>query len=399
MNAKTPTTKTAATSTPAAAPAGSPPAELKKVTTPVEDAGADVEITAADVGAALEQLSDAPKADNDDDAITETEEAATAKTADDATDEPATAAADDKSAESEEETEAGDAPADASGDDDDSDEAPAADEESATEGAEESPKNTAKQRISELVSRAKAAEEKLAAASERLAAVEAETSGRLDAGPLEHIDSLGDLAEKRSKLVKLHQWALKNQQGGELPTADGKVLTYDVEAVSNLLSSTFELIHEALPAREQYLREREKADASAVTAYPWLKDTRNPQAKQVQAAIEAMPAIRRLGPNYRVVAADALIGQTFREAGIPVDGKLIERLSAELKTRKPLLTVKTATPAAGAFRKVPPVAPRAAGMVPARVSASAVQAQSAAKRLRKGDGNINDLTASIAAGL
>jgi hypothetical protein len=400
MNAKTPTQKTAATSTPAAAPTGSQPEELKKVTTPVEDPGADVEITAADVGAALEQLSEAPKADKQDDASeTETAEAATAEAGDDATNAAGDETDDDESAESEEETGAGDATADASGADDDSDEAAAADDESATEGNEESPKNTAKQRISELVSRAKVAEENLAKANERLAAVEAESSGRLDAGTLEHIDSLADLAQKRSKLVKLHQWALKNQQGGELPTADGKVLTYDAEGVSTLLSSTFELIHEALPAREQYLREREKADAAAVTAYPWLKDTRNPQAKQVQAAIEAMPAIRRLGPNYRVVAADALIGQTFREAGIAVDGKLIERLKVELKTRKPAGAVKTATPVVSAVRKVPPVAPRGAGVVPARISANAVQAAAATKRLNKGDGNINDLTASIAAGL
>lgn len=397
MNAKTPTTKTAASSTPAAAPTGSPPEEIKKVTAPVVDSGADAEITAADIGAALEQLSEAPKANKEnDDSDDESTEAAPAEAGEDATDEPATVAAT-ESAESEEEATAGDATADASGDDDDSTEATDAADEAAPEGDGESPKNSAKQRISELVSRAKAAEEQLAKASERLAAVEAETSGRLDAGPLEHIDSLADLAEKRSKLVKLHQWALRNPQGGELPTADGKGLAYDADGISNLLSSTFELIHESLPAREKYLRDREAADADAVSAYPWLKDTRNDQAKQVQAAIEKMPAIRRLGPNYRIVAADALIGQTFREAGIPVDGKLIERLKVELKARKPVAAAKTAP--ATAVRKVPPGAPRGAGVVPARVSANAAQAQATAKRLRKGDGNINDLTASIAAGL
>lgn len=400
MSAKTPTTNAAGSSTPAAAPTGSQPADLKKVTTPVVPGADTEEITASDIDAALGQLSEASKADEDGDAPeTETTQPATAEA--DGEVDGATDAATTESAESETEAGAGDATAEVSGDDDKStDTTEAADEAAPEDGESPKPDNKAQQRINELVSRAKDAEQKLAKANERMAAIEAETSGRLDAGPLEAIDTLEALAKKRSNVIKLHQWALAHPQGGELPAPDGKSdpLVYDADGISRLLGGTFELVHETLPAREEYLRKREEADAAAVTAYPWLKDTRNDQAKQVQAAIESIPAIRRLGPNYRIVAADALIGQTFREAGIPVDGKLIERLKTELKGRKPGPTAKVVPPAA-LVRKTPPAAPGRPGVVPARVTANAAQAQATEKRLRKGDGNINDLASSIAVGL
>ncbi|MEO6569461.1 MAG: hypothetical protein ABIO94_11915 [Opitutaceae bacterium] len=404
MNAKPTTPKTAAPSTPAAAPAGSLPEENPKlVATPGQGADAEKNTDEIfDIASALGQLSEAPAADGESDD----------ETPPGAEETPATGAADTPPAESEAETEAGDAPADATGDVDNSPEAPEAAAEAAPEGDEETPSNEnapvtpgtpAEKRIHELLARSKTAETELAQARESLAALEAVSNGTLEPGVFEHIDTIADLSKKRSNIVRLHQWALAHRDGGELPAPDGKSanLVYDADGVAGLLSNTFQLIHEALPAREQYLREREQADAQAVTAYPWLKDTRNEQTMQVQKVIEKMPAIRRLGPNYRIVAADALIGQTFRAAGIPVDQKLIARLQAELKTRPTSPGAKRpAAPAEAApVRRIPPAAPRGAGVVPARVNAATVQAQAATKRLNKGDGNVNDLTASIAAGL
>lgn len=261
-------------------------------------------------------------------------------------------------------------------------------------------KPAAEKRIGELTARAKTAEEALAKTREQLAAVTASQSGQLAPGVLEQIDSLDALAQQRTSLVKLHQWALTHPQGGELPNPSGKgdPIVYDAEAVQKLLGDTFELVHETIPQREKYLVAREQSESAAVNFYPWLKDTRTGPGAQVQAAIEAMPALRLLGPHYRTVAADGFVGQLLRESGIKVDGKLIERLKREQTTRK----AAGASPAATAPvipRRPPPQAPARAGVMPSRLGNRGAEAQSASKRLSKGDGNVRDITASIAAKL
>lgn len=266
--------------------------------------------------------------------------------------------------------------------------------------AEKSEEKTAtEKRFGELTARAKSAEEALAKTREQLAARDAEAAGRMKPGVLDHIDTLAQLGQQRSSLVRLHQWALTHPTGGELPNPDGKgePITYDAEQVQQLLGETFALVHEAVPQREQFLRDRERSEAAAVDFYPWLKDTRTGAGAQVQAAIEAMPALRLLGPHYRTVAADGLVGQMLREAGIKVDGKLVERLKRELATAaKP--GAKPGAPAS-LPRRLPPQAPARAGILPTRLGNRGAEAQAAGKRLSKGDGNVRDLAASIAAKL
>jgi hypothetical protein len=163
-------------------------------------------------------------------------------------------------------------------------------------------------------------------------------------------------------------------------------------------AQTEEVIYQHVPARERFLRERAAMDAKAVDAYPWLKDTRNGAGAEVQGVIEAKPALRLLGPEYRLIAADALIGQQLRAAGITVDAKLIDRLKTE--AGKPVAaSQRPTTSTQPVVRKTPPAAPRTPGVVPARVQPREAQSRAASKVLSKGDGNVKDLASAIAARL
>jgi len=370
--------KSTAPSKPAVPPTGSLPAED---TTPnpapaaVTDTGTDAEQpTEDDILAALGQLSEGPKAE------TETPEAPAA-------DAPAEPTEEEAPAESEEEPAAqGDAADDTPGDVDEP--------ESPTEDTAKPKPSPAQARINELTARSKSAEEALTKANERLASYEAEQSGRFDAGALEHVDSTEALLKHRSQLVALHQKLLKSPQGIELPDpADRtKLVSHDAEQVADLLGQTFYLLHEAIPQREQYLKTRDQYNQTAETVYPWLKDSRQGPGAQVHGVIAQNPAIRRIGPNYRLVAADALIGQTLREAGVAVTPQLIAKLKAQAKDSAP-------PKSAVVPRRIPPAAPSSAGTVPPRSTPRANQGQAADKRLSRGNGNVNDLTASIAARL
>jgi phage tail protein X len=401
----TPSQKTAAISKPAAAPAGSLPGEekpTKVAPAAAADTGTDAEsVTESDVLLALGQRSDGPKTGD------EAEEAeAEAKPEGDKPEGEAAAAeaeAETPGESKEEAAPSGDDAAGASGDvettpKDEGGEAPAGGEKPA-DGAAKPP---VQRRIDELTARVKEAEASLAQANERLASFDADNAGRFDAGALEHIDSLDALARQRHEIVALHQKLLRAPQGIELPDPKekGKTVQYDADGVADLLGQTFALLHDSIPAREQFLRARETHDAAAVNAYPWLKDSRQGPGAQVQAVIQANPGLRHVGPNYRLVAADALIGQTLREAGIAVTPQLVARLKGEGQSAK---SQGAKGPGAGAapstIRKQPPASPARPGVLPARGTTRDAQGGSADRKMRRGDGNINDVAASIAARL
>jgi hypothetical protein len=280
------------------------------------------------------------------------------------------------------------------------DEVETAAEEAEAEADPEKPaKNATQKRIDELTARSKTAEDELAAANERIASFEAASNGRFDAGQLDHVDSVDALGKTRADIVDLHQRLLRSPGGITLPDpADPtKTIEYDAAGVGELLGETFKLIHEDIPAREKFLAKKGEFDAAAVNAYPWLKDTKQGAGAQVQALLQSNPALRKVGPNYKLVAADALIGQTLRAAGVQVTPELIKRLTAEVKSQRP--EARGQKPEARpAIRRTPPASPARTGMVPPRSSA-ATQKAAVDKRLSKGTGNIRDLTASIAASM
>ncbi len=248
-------------------------------------------------------------------------------------------------------------------------------------------------RIDELTGRLTAATSELAAAREQLAAYRARDEGTLTPEALDHVESRDDLQKAQQRYSALLQWAIRNPEGGKLGDRD-----YTADEVRALHAEVQSLVTEAVPARREYLAKREEADREAVNFYPWLKDTTRGAGQLVQQAVAQIPAIRRL-PNYRMIAADALVGQSMRQAGIRLTDTLLKRLAAEVSRSAPAAKPGQPAKPAAAAKPKPPAAPGRAGVLPARLEPRAAQAKAAQQRLRSSQGSEDDVAAFIASKL
>jgi len=355
---------------------------------PIEDTGADTgEMFSkgdllSELGLRPDGQIQAPAATADDEAETET----TDEAQDTATETEATADA-----------ESDDAAVEAKSDDET---APTTDAEKESgdskDSQEETPSEKAKvspelqQRFDELTFRAKTAEENAAKLREELSAVRA--SGAVDATALATIDDMPTLQQQRQKAMELHQWAIAHPDGGVLPGGkDGEGVELTREETARIQAQTYRLVHQDIPTREQYLYQRSAADAAAIQSYPWLKNTTAGYGGAVQGAIEGMPALRQF-PNYRLIVANAYIGEKLRSAGVKIDDALIARLKAEQSARQPGQGGQPAQ------RPIPPKAPASpgrAGSVPPRISPRAAEEKANRKRVVNTRGDEDSIAASI----
>jgi hypothetical protein len=249
------------------------------------------------------------------------------------------------------------------------------------------------QRINELTARSKSAEERVAKLEEQVAAYRARDEGALVPEVLDHVETPEDLAHAQQRYSSLLKWAIQNPDGGKLGERD-----YGPDEVRQLHAEVQSLLTDEVPKRREYLAKRAEADRDAVNFYPWLKDTTKGAGAQVQKAVQQVPALRRL-PNYRMVAADAFVGQALRNSGVQVTDQLLARLAAEAKAAgakgRP-----AAQPQGQAPRKAtPPAAPSRAGVLPPRLPPRAAAAKAASQRLRQSQGTEDDLASSIASKL
>lgn len=260
------------------------------------------------------------------------------------------------------------------------------------------------ERINELTARAKSAEEEAARLREHLSTVSAQQSGALAPSALATVDDIAALQAQRDRYLFLHQWALENEDGGKLPAAKEGAPEVELgrEEVARIKAQTFKLLNKDVPERAQYLAAKAAAEHSAFESYPWAKDTTKGDGAVLQQAIESLPALRQI-PGYRLIAANALVGEKLRQAGIKVTPELIARLKSEQtaasgKTQTP----KVQTPNGQTHRAPPPKAPSAparAGVLPAKVAPRVAEQKAAAKRLRDSHGSMDALEAAIAAKL
>lgn len=388
MDAKTPNS---AESTPAALSSGSRPTEELGANTGEFVSKSDL---LAELGLPPDGQIQAP-AVNDataaDDASTSDLTPTTAENdKDDGADEPA-AETEAASAESEKETAVNDDAAPKTGEESD----PPKEEEKA-----EKPKVSPElqQRFDELTFNAKTAAEEAARLREQLSALKAQTSGSLEAGTLALVEDFGALQAQRDRAMALHQWAIEHPDGGTLPGGqEGKEIELSREETTRIQAKTFQLLNRDVPARAAYLQTRNAADDAAIQSYPWLKNTTGGYGIGVQSAIEALPQLRQI-PSYRLIAANAFVGEKLRQAGIKIDDALIARLKTEQAAKAP------GKPGAGATRSamIPPRAPASAapaGSVPARLSPRAAEQKNARQRLESNRGDMDSIEASIVAKL
>lgn len=255
---------------------------------------------------------------------------------------------------------------------------------------EEEPKSPLQQRIDELTAARKSAEEQAARLREQLAETQARNSGAFEASPLATIEDFPALQEKRDQLFLLHQWAIENPDGGAMPGKDGNPVEYTRAEVARIEGQTFRMLNRDIPQRAAYLQARAQADAAALQSYPWLKSVGTGYGAEVQQAIEQVPILRSL-PGYRLITANAIIGEKLRSAGIRVDDALIARLRKEQG-------VGAAAPAKPVPPKAPP-APARPGTVPPRTAPKASLQRSAARQLAENPGSVGALESAIAAKL
>lgn len=339
------------------------------------------EVTAADVAAALGLLPEGQEADGDEEGDTQDQGAAPVG-AD-------TAEGDDDQDDTPDKSEEGADPGDT---------APAAGESTTTEepgeATEAKPKNEHfQQRINELTAEKKGAQEEAAQLREKLSTYQARESGGLGDSALEAVESPEELRQIRTRYFNLQKWALANPDGGSMPDGKGGETEFTREEVARIHAQTFELLNESVPQREQYLTQRAGAEAEAARSYPWLSERTKGDGLAVQQAIEGLPIIRKL-PGYRLVAANAFVGEKLRRAGVTVDDALIARLVKEQQAKKPAATARPA-----ALPPRAPAAPGRTGSIPPRRTPAQAEIRAQEKRLSSSSGSVDDLANSIAAKL
>lgn len=402
MNIAT-TQKTAASSTPPAAPATSQVA--------VDTQGADTgEVTSADIALALGLTPEGQETDSDDESADDGADDSSADDLATAADEHLDSADDDASTDDTAATDESDdaaAEGDAAAEPGES----TTTEESADTATEGEPPAEAKagrknevfqQRINELSAERRSAQEEAAQLREKLSTYQARENGALDATALDTVDTPEELHKVRQRYIGLQKWAMANPDGGKMPDGKGGETEFSREEVAHIHAQAFERLNSDVPRREQYLNHRGAAEQEALRSYPWLSDRTKGDGQMVQKAIEAIPFLRQV-PSYRIIAANAYVGEKLRRAGIQVDDALIARLTKEQAakaTGKPAASNGSAQPhrpAAPPPRA--PAAPGRAGSLPARRAPAQAQIRAQEKRMVSSSGSVDSIADSIAAKL
>jgi hypothetical protein len=239
-----------------------------------------------------------------------------------------------------------------------------------------------------------ARETELAAAREKLAAFEAESTTRTDAGVLDTITDLDSLAAQRSRFVNLYSWAVKHADGGSLPDGKGGELELSREEVANLQADAYTLVQDGIPKREVFLRAAAAREADALNAYPWIKETTRGIGAEAAKLLASAPALRRL-PEAKLLAADSVIGARLRAAGVVLDEATLTKIIAA--HTKPAAGAKPA--ALSMPPRVPPASPSRPGVVPPRTRGNESAVRAAAQAMQRTRGSQQSIEASIAAKL
>lgn len=398
--------KSAAPSKPSAAPAVSQAAKGNSGSETGNQAG-DFDLPSGAEIAALLNTSTEPAGSESDEA--------------DAAELPADTDADDSTAETPAEAPAAEAEAEAETDAETDSDDPAAESEDSAEketqteadpAAEseedaDGPKSRTQKRFDELTAARKDAEREAATLREQLAAASHKAPDPLN--PFALVDTEADLETAVEREEQFMEWIMGNEsnpEGADLPDGKGGTVHFEPEQLRQMKVNTYRVLRGAEKRRE-FLREKATRETAAVASYPWLRSTKEGPGAEVQQLIEARPYLRQ-SPDYKLLAADAVIGAKLRAAGLKLDEKGI----AALLKGKPLAATapKAAGPAgalalatartlpAAPIRRAGPT-PGRPGTLPARLSGREAAQRNAGKALQASGGDLDSVSTSIAAKL
>jgi len=261
------------------------------------------------------------------------------------------------------------------------------------------------QRIDTLTARAKDAEEEAATLREQLATTNHRAPDPMNPFALADTESALETAIEREE--SFLDWTLLNEgnpEGADLPDGKGGTVHYEPDQIRQMKVNTNRILRQA-DKRRAFLKEKVTRDQEAAAAYPWLRQLKEGDGAEVQKIIEARPEIRQRS-DYRLFAADAVVGAKLRKAGVKLDEK---SLAALAKGKRPVGatpaadgTTPTARQAAARVNVAPIVrrtapSPSRPGVLPPRMNSREASSRQADKTLQSSDGSLDSIGNAIAA--
>jgi hypothetical protein len=131
--------------------------------------------------------------------------------------------------------------------------------------------------------------------------------------PLGGVLTYQELEERLAGAKVTRDWAWQNLDGGLVQTDKESGTTRELsgQEVKQLLSLSERMIEEHIPRRKAYLDARIDFDRQADTYYPDLKKPESILSRTLAAWVKAAPEVTRF-PDFRLIIADALVGQKLR---------------------------------------------------------------------------------------
>ena len=125
-------------------------------------------------------------------------------------------------------------------------------------------------RINQLTARAKGAEEEAAALKEQIETLKFQPNQeteQVEGKPaLDKVQSMADLETLRKEAVAAKKWALQNI-GKDYVEVDGR--EYDDDEIRNILTEAEEYLTEKIPARAQFLQQKQAWIQDTANTFPW----------------------------------------------------------------------------------------------------------------------------------
>jgi len=197
-------------------------------------------------------------------------------------------------------------------------------EEAAAEepAGEEVAKDKVQRRIDKLVAKQREAEEKAQAASaelEQLRTAKADLEAQLNQtsrpvltpsadNPLADVDSEEALQQRIQNAQAVRRWALQNTDGATIKQPDGTEKFIEAAEVKDYLVKADDILTIHVPARKQWLAQREPAVQAAKSMFPDIFKEGTPLNQAYKATVKQAPDLLKL-PQHEYWIGLALYGE------------------------------------------------------------------------------------------
>lgn len=203
-------------------------------------------------------------------------------------------------------------------------------------------------RFDELTRKRREAEEERDGLKTKLAELEAQQTLQqtpVATGDYDHLSTVQEVQSEYDRAQEIIEWAEDNAEGVVVTKKDGSESEYSADDVKNIKRNARRARERGLPDRFRYLQASAEMDKVAVAKYPALSDTSSELSKEVERIVKARPALKQIGPEYRLMTADWLRGKAAREAEETAAKKPKKVLKKKNPKKVPIKRRSKATPA------------------------------------------------------